>query len=61
MADNPTRDGVGAFGLLTTGFPKGILLDDGDAMQVVDAAAGGGKGDRSKSCNGQQRASRVVC
>jgi hypothetical protein len=51
MAENPTREGVGAFGLLIRGLPDGILLDDGDAMhnEAADAAAAG-NGDRSKSC-----------
>jgi hypothetical protein len=58
MAENPTREGVGAFGLLMTGLPAGILLDDGDAMQLETAEpAGGCCGDRSKSCAEDQRKS----
>jgi hypothetical protein len=50
MAENPTREGVGAFGLLISGLPKGILLDDGDAMQLAAAACAlVCKGERSKS------------
>jgi hypothetical protein len=61
IAENPTRDGVGAFGLLMTGLPKGILLDVGEAMQVVAAATtGGGNGDRSKSCSERRRASCIA-
>lgn len=52
MAENPTREGVGALGLFITGLPEGILLDEGDAMQLAAAAATGGcKGERSKSAS----------
>lgn len=61
MAENPTREGVGALGLFITGLPEGILFDEGDAMQLAAAAATGGcKGERSKSCAEGQNKSLVA-
>ncbi len=50
MAENPAREGVAAFGLLMTGRPNGIVLEDGDATHAFAVARTPDRmGERSKS------------